>query len=292
MNKCLAYLLAVLFYGAFHNTNAEIILPAYPPQQWRLTVHFSISDDLDRGFLHKKPSENEFLSFEPLYLGLSDGAISGPTTHPVLTGKLSEAGMGGLETTDIGYVPQLDQAAIYAITGEVLRSFHFVDTFSRTNFDASGIDISIDLEINGRSLAVNYNKLQAKDGLPPNVDKLLGLLRRSLPASYSNFFNYLKVPQLPALTGQESTQYRQCELHHEWMVVGDVSIAYGLLIHDKAYSKAHQKYFPNAHLYSAGGCVVTPRSPQQEKTLYCPSCRKAEAEWQAKYGKKPKQRAK
>ncbi len=292
MNKCLVYLLAILLYGTFQNANAEISLPTYPPQQWRLTVRFTLSRDLVAGFLHKKPSENDYSSSEMLSLWLSDGAISGSTTHPLLTGKRSEEFLGGMDMAAIGYVPQLDLPAIYATTGEALRAFHFVDTFSHTNWNDSGIDIAIDLEINGRSLAITYNKLQAKDGLPPQVGALLGLMRRSLPACYSNFFNYLKVPQLPALTGQESTQYRQCELHHEWMVAGDVSIAYGLLIHDKAYSKAHQKLFPNAHLYSAGGCVVMAGSPKQEKALYCPSCRKAEAEWQAKHTKKPKQGSK
>ncbi len=72
------------------------------------------------------------------------------------------------------------------------------------------------------------------------------------------------------------------------MRVGDVSIAYGLLCPEKAYSEARKKLFPNAHLYLAGGCVVTPGSPKTEKVLYCPSCRKAEAEWQEKHGKKSK----
>jgi len=289
MNMRIIYILAIFLHPAFLSANAEMNVPAYPPQQWRLSVNFDLSRDVLVGFLDKKPGKNDFFSPEMLDLWLTDdGAIRGSSTHPVLTRKLPKGGFGGLGSEVIGYAPKVDQGAIYSSACAVLQSFRFVDSFSRTNFDDSGIDISIELQVNGRCMSVKYDKVQAKEGLPPAVASLLALLRRNLPACYSGFFDYLHVSRLHALTGEEANQYRQCQLHHEWMRVGDVSIAYGLLCPQKAYADARRKLFPNAHSYSAGGDVVTPESPKIEKVLYCPSCRQAEAKWQEKYDKKSK----
>jgi hypothetical protein len=168
-----------------------------------------------------------------------------------------------------------------------LRAFQFTNAFPHTNFDAPGIDLSIDLQVNGRSLSIQYDKLQAPEDLPPGVGSLLALLRRNLPASYSRFFDYLRVPTLPPLTGEDATRYRQCALHHEWMKVDEVRVAYGLSCPTKAYSEAHKKLFPNACLYSNGGCVVTPNGSKTTKVRYCDSCRQAAAEWQKKHGQTP-----
>ena len=286
----IVYMLAIFIQGAFLSAKAEMNVPAYPPQQWRLSVNFNFSRDVLVGFMDKKPNKDDFFGPELLNLWLTDdGAIRGSSTHPVLTRRLPKGGFGGLGSEVIGYVPQVDQGAIYSNACAVLQSFRFVNSFSHTNFDDSGIDISIDLEINGRCMTVKYDKVKAKDGLPPSVTSLLASLRRSLPSSYNGFLDYLHVSRLPALIGESAHRYQQCQLHHEWMRVGDVSIAYGLICFEKEYTDAHKQLFPNAHSYSAGGCVVMSESPKTEKVLYCPSCRKAEAEWQEKHGKKSKQ---
>lgn len=232
----------------------------------------------------------EIFGSEMLNLWLTDdSAIQGSTTHPVLTHKLPTFGFGELYSEVVGYIPQADQGSIYSNACAVLQSFHFVGSFSHTNFDDSGIDISVDVEVNGQGMLVQYNKIQAKDGLPPDVASLLALLRRNLPASYSGLFDYLHVVRLPALSADQANRYRQCQLHHEWMKVGDVPIVYGLLRSQKAYWKAQKKFFPNADLYWPGGCSITDESPKSKKVLYCEACRKAEAEWQKKHSKKTKQ---
>jgi hypothetical protein len=71
------------------------------------------------------------------------------------------------------------------------------------------------------------------------------------------------------------------------MKVGEIPIAYGFFMPNKAYSEAQKSLFLNANLYSASGCVVEPDSPKHEKTLYCETCREAESEWIKKNGKKP-----
>jgi hypothetical protein len=175
------------------------------------------------------------------------------------------------------------QAALFTANA-ALNSHAFI----HTNSEASGIDISFHLEINGRSMWVKYDKLQAKDDLPAGVNSLFALLRRSLPASYGGLFDYLRVSRLPPLPGDVAGHYRQCQVHHEWMKVADVYIAYGFHAPEEAHLDARKKLFPHANMYSAlGGCLVTPGSPTTEKTLYCESCRKAEAEWQKKNGKTP-----
>jgi hypothetical protein len=285
----LLYIFAILLSAACVCAKAELNIPPYPPQQWRLSVNFRFSTDVLVKFLDKKPSKDQLFGPDMLDLWLTDdGEIRGSSTHPVLTHKLSE-GFIVRDSSAIAYVPQADQRTIYSNVCAVLHSFHFVNSFSRTNFDDSGIDITVDVEVNGQGMSVKYDKVQAKDGLPREVASLLAVLRRSLPSTYSGLFDYLHVSKLPALSDEVANKYRQCQLHREWMTIGDVSIAYGFPIIDKAYSKAEKKLFPHANLYSAGGCVVSPDSPKTEKVLYCSSCRKAEAEWQEKHSKKPKQ---
>ena len=287
-NHFVCILVIIIIQAALFKGNAEVNVPPYPPQQWRISVTFNFSSDVLLTFLDTKPKDGDFLCPEMLSLWLSeDFEIRGSNSHPVLTRKLPEHGFGGPTFEALGYVRMVDQSTIYSNACRVLQSFRYTDTFIHTNNDASGIDISIDVEINGRSMSAKYDKLHAKDNLPADVAALLALLRRSLPPSYESLFDYLRVAKLPSLTGDLASQYRRCQLHNEWMKIGDVSIVYGLLCTDETYSKAREQHFPNAHTYSSGGCVVTPNSPKGEKSLYCESCRKAESEWRKKHEKKP-----
>ena len=288
MNRRSICILVILIQAAVLKGKAEVNAPPYPPQQWGLRVTFTFSRDVLLTFVDAKPNAGESLIPGMLFLWLSDDCeIRGHSSHPVLRRKLSEDGSERLGFEAIGYVPQVDQRAVYSNACRVLDSFRYANSFAHTNYDASGIDISIDLEINGRSMSVKYDKLQAKDAPPDDIASLLALLRRNLSSAYGGLFDRLHVTKLPPLTGDSADHYRRCQLHNEWMKVGDASIVYGLPSVDQAYSHAENQCFPNANIHSFSGCMSEPDGPKGEKCLYCESCRKAESDWRKKSEKKP-----
>ena len=280
MKKTAMILVSVLAGTVMAATGVEINAPPYPPQKWQLTITFSFSRDIFLQFLDDKPKNPECVMPESLNLWmLGDAAIRGSSFHPVVTHRTGKNGFGSFGSEALSFVPQSDQAGIYSNACRVLRAFSYAESFAFTNYDASGIDLTVDLQVNGRSLSVKYDKLQRNQILPGGVADLLALMRRNLPPSYDRLFDSLLVPRLPPLEGKEASQYLKCELHNEWMKIGDIPIVYGLLMRDEASQKAEKQIFPNANTSTAGGCVSSPDSPKEEKTLYCETCRHSQKAW-------------
>jgi hypothetical protein len=261
--------------------NAEVIFPPYPPQQWNLTVTFDFSEDVLRKFLDEKPDKDEFFNFGLFMISVSDDfSIEGPSAHPVLTHKISKGRYGAHDLSTLGFVPLSDHSAIYSNSCKALKAFRFADAPTNTDYDAPGIKITAKLEINGTSFSAEYPRLQKQVHLPEDLVPLLSLLRRNLPASYDRLLDYMRVPKLPPLSGDSANQIRKCQLHNEWMKVGDVPKIYGLISAPKSYPQVQKTLFPNAESCSFGGCCSSPDSPKSEKVLYCESCRKAANEWE------------
>jgi len=277
------FLLGATLLCAFCGTgHAQMAFPSYPPQHWQCSISFDFSQDVFLKFLHSKPSKDEFVPSESLFLWLYDGCrIDGPSSHPALTGTWSKNRISIFGSQTLGFLSQADQALAYSNACAVMKSFSFANSFKHTNYDDSGVDISISMEINGRSMSVSFKKLQQNEDLPAGVGPLLAIMRRNLPSSYSRLFDDLRVPVLPPLPANVAARIRLCELHHEWMKLGTVKIAYGLIEGNEAFSQAQKRLFPNSHSFTLGGCVVSPESPKENTVLYCESCRKAEADWNA-----------
>jgi hypothetical protein len=287
MIKRFITIICIGFQVALVTAKAELTLPPYPPQDWYLSIRFTFSQNIFLSFLNKKPGKDQYISNNSLSISIFHGCnIKGSTLHPVLTGKVTKGydnTLTGFEC--IGFIPKADQSATYSAAFNAIKSFNFTQESLNTDYDSPGIDISIDMQINGRSISVQYNKLKKSDDLPAGLSDLLALLRRNLPANHDRLLDYLKVPKLPPLSGDAAVQYKKCEVHNEWMKVDEIPIAYGLPSYDKKYTEARDKLFPNANTYSCGVCCVSPDSPEKEKALYCESCRKAKIEWEKKHKK-------
>jgi hypothetical protein len=201
----------------------------------------------------------------------------------VLTGKLPGSNAANHEMVlgagAIAYLPIADQKLVYENALETIRDFTFTDDFRHRAFDASGIDVELRLEINGRASSARFEKIQPADGLPKSVIQALAALRRNLPAEYTRLFDFLRVPKWDKLPENAAGRHAKCTVHDQWMAVDEVPIIYGLPSSRENYWKAAQALFPNAYNYLGGGCVTTPASPRSAKTLYCPQCRSAEKAW-------------
>ena len=284
----LATIVCIVIQAALISAKAELTLPAYPPQEWRLSITFNFSRDVLLSFLDTKPGKHQLFNPDTLFLWFSgDCEIRGSTSHPVLARKLQKDGFGAMRFEAIGFVPEIDQSVIYSNAFAAIESFAFTQSFAHTNYNASGVDISINMEVNGRSISIKYDRWQESDALPSGVADLFTFIRRHLPSNYNGLFDYLRVPKLTPLTGDAANHYRRCEVHDEWMKVGDSTIIYGMPCYDKAWSEARRRLFPRASTYSSGGGVVSQGRPKNAKTIYCESCRKAGAEWRKKNKKKP-----
>jgi hypothetical protein len=258
--------------------------PAFPPKQWQVWLQMNLSKDLLHQFLEDKPAKDEFYYFEGMDFWLdAEGGLKAPRKHPVLTGKIPSNNFADRESVIGGgaicHIPKRDQKEIYEKALETVRSFRFVDDFKPETYDASGIDLMLRVEINGRSFSVDYRKLQVADGLPKPVLEILACMRRGLPKDYDRFFNFLRVPKLAALPPEEAEKFAQCLVHKEWMKSEEVTISYGFPAPREKYWKAAGIQFPNARYYIHAGCVITPGSPKSGQVLYCNSCRAAEKAW-------------
>jgi hypothetical protein len=258
--------------------------PEFPPKEWSLWIRINLSKDLLHQFLEKKPDKNEFFHVEDVDFWLdSKGGLRAPRSHPVLTGKLPGNNRADRETIigggSIAHVPLKDQQSIYGFSLESVRSFHFLEEFKQPDYDASGVDLDLRLEINGRSFSIAYRKIQVQDGLPKPIMDILATLRRSLPSEYDRFFNLLSVSKLAALRPDEADKFAQCPVHSEWMKAAEVPISYGFPAPREKYWNAAPVLFPNARNYIHAGCVVTTGSPKSGQALYCASCRTAEKVW-------------
>lgn len=270
------------------SASAAAHVPAYPPQEWSLSISIGLSRDIFNQFLNEKPGRDVFIIPEDvLFAVYDDNALHGSSTHPVFIGKLTQRGLGEFGVETLAFIPQADLSSIYSNAFRVLQSFDFSDKVAFTNFNDPGIDMHIDMRINGRSWSVKYEKLQAKDALPENVAALLALLRRNLPPYSDRLFDFMRVEKLSPLSGEIARQYRKCVLHGEWLKVGEARILYGLLMGGEESRKAREIHFPNACTYIGGGCVSTATSPEKDMVLFCESCRKVQKEWIEKNKKQP-----
>lgn len=270
----------------FRTASAEIALqaPSFPPKAWTLWITINLSKDLLEPFLETKPGRSEFIYAQAIDFWVdAQGALRAPRHHAVLTGRLPSNNLAEHERVlgagSVAYLPIADQKLLYENAFETIRSFRFTDDLEHATFDASGIDVELRLEVNGRAFSVRFEKIQRDEGLPKPILQALGSLRRNLPAEYTRFFEFLLVPKLDKLSQDQAARYAKCKVHNTWMNVDEVPISYGFPASRENYWKAAQELFPNVHNYLGGGCVVTPGSPKSGKTLYCESCRSAEKTW-------------
>lgn len=259
----------------------QLAVPAFPPSDWYVSLQVNPSKDLVFKIIDRKPPE-EWVFFTGLNFSLdAKGALQAPRKHPVITGtvpngseRISEF---GLRDEPVTYVPLKDQKAVYDLAVEGVRSFAFTNA-PKPRPDASGVDLDVRLEVNGRTLEVRYQKL-SPDGCPEPVLSLLAILRRHLPADYNRLFDFLKVPKLEALSAEEAQKFAQCSLHKETMKTNEVRVYYGLPDVSNPYWKVRGVEFPNANSSVHAGCVSTPESPDVRQVLFCEKCRKAEEAW-------------
>lgn len=76
----------------------------------------------------------------------------------------------------------------------------------------------------------------------------------------------------------------KCKLHGVKLQTGSVPIHFGIasgMSHD--HYVASQKYFPYAHSYASGGCVIYQGMAGRQAVKFCPKCRTAEKRWLAAY---------
>jgi hypothetical protein len=262
--------------------------PLFPPQEWAVRIDITLSDDLVLPFLKEKPSEDDFFSVDWLPFWLqSKGALHASIHHPVITGDLADDIFDDyISRGPVVFVPLEDQKLIYAHSFKAAESFDFANNFVHSDPDASGVDVKLELEVNGRSIALAYQKIQPDEKLPPHILMVLASIRRNLPSEYDRLFDFLKVPKLLPLPSDQVQKYAKCRLHDEWMKVGDVPFIYGLLARIEDYDEAEAKLFPNANRFTWGGCVVHQDSPKKVKRLFCSSCRAAEKKWVEEYKSK------
>jgi TonB family protein len=96
----------------------------------------------------------------------------------------------------------------------------------------------------------------------------------------------------------DNAEAMHCKVHRTKLLRDKVGISYGLIGFQKGYWKAEQKLFPEANSTVYGGCLVEAitcenkeiqLSPQYAEVLYCPVCRKAQAEWSRQHSHNPVQ---
>ena len=262
---------------------AQLGAPAFPPADWSVWITINVSTDIAETFLEKRPAKNEFFHVDLISLWLhKDGRLNGPRKHPLLTGKLPSRNFADHEILGAGaiaYLPIVDQKTVYEKAIETVNSFKFTNSFSGKPQEASGVDIGLHLQINGRDISVQYRTIQPEDGLSEPILAALAVFRRNLPREYGKLFDFLKVPKLASLPESEAKQYAKCMVHNEWMRIDDVPISYGFPAPRESYWKAAREFFPHTARSLAGGCVVSPGSPKSAKVLYCETCRTLEKKW-------------
>lgn len=282
MNAKLLSLLAVcsLAWNVVGQTRVEA--PDSPPKAWSVLITINVSKDLAQTFLDTKPNKNAFLRIREIDLWVrSDGGVTGPRKHPLLTGKLPSRNLAGLELPlgAIGYLPIVDQGSFYQKIAETVNSHNAVDESARQGYDAPEVEIGIRLGTNELDTSVPYYQFQTQDGLPKPLLEALALLRRNLPVEYAKLFDFLKVPRLPSLPANEANKYAKCVVHDEWLRVEEVPIRYGLPMPREKYWAAARELFPNARHSIMGGCMGSLAGPTSAKALYCETCRSAEKKW-------------
>jgi hypothetical protein len=115
-----------------------------------------------------------------------------------------------------------------------------------------------------------YAELRRQD--PPRVSILP--YRLELPVGFAPFPDTVSyVPEDFA-----GRKYR-CEVHNTPLRRDKVQIRYGLIGFRDGYLDALKNLFPHSETVAYGGCVIDDDSPKYAEILYCPRCRKAEAQW-------------
>jgi hypothetical protein len=283
------FLLVSLIYvaGCRHKTLAK---PEFPPQTWQFKIDITLSDDLVLPFLKEKPSEDEFIPVDSLSFWLNsdtlldpDASLLASRSNPVITGVWDEDAFEDfLDAGPIAFVPVHDQKLIYEYAFQAVEAFEFAHSFAHTDFEASGIDVSLELEVNGRTITLAYQKIQADEKLPENILMVLASIGRNLPSEYDRLFEFLKVPKLPPLPPEQAQKYAKCKLHDEWMKLDEVPVIYGY----GGYSTEYEKLFPGANTFIWAGCMGPADANVTSKTLFCSSCRAAEKKWVKEYKSK------
>lgn len=261
--------------------------PEFPPQTWQLKIDIDLSDDLVLPFLKEKPPEDEFIPVDSLSFWLNsdtlldpDASLLASRSNPVITGVWDEDAFDDfLDPGPIAFVPVHDQKLIYEYAFQAVEAFEFAHSFAHTDFEASGIDVSLELEVNGRTITLAYQKIQADEKLPENILMVLASIRRNLPSEYDRLFDFLKVPRLPPLPPEQAQKYAKCKLHDEWMKLDEVPVIYGY----GGYSAEYEKLFPGANTFIWAGCMGPVDANVTAKTLFCTSCRAAEKKWMEEY---------
>jgi len=252
--------------------------PHFPPQEWQVWLDIDFSEDIVFQILNKKPSPNEFYVFDNIdFIVDSDCSLYATRKHPVLTGKLKRYFSDGLLSSPISFIPVADQKTIYQHCFEAIEAFDFKDKFEYSGYNVSGIDISLKLEVNGRSIDLKYQKIQQEDSLPQPILRILSLIRRNLPSKFNQLFDFLRVPKLPPLPPEIRNKYSKCKIHHEFMKVDTAKILYGDFLFDEEFCEAQTNLFPNANTQMFSG--FEDEEIKKGKVLFCESCRAAEKKW-------------
>lgn len=74
---------------------------------------------------------------------------------------------------------------------------------------------------------------------------------------------------------------RHCEVHGDELQSDHLRTSYGLYLWPAGYLEARRTQFPHACTVLTGGCFVDPDDTEPHRVKYCPSCRRAEAAWEA-----------
>ena len=242
---------------------------------WSLRATVELSpEDLSAVFKERffAPQSFSFLVFR-------DGKISADTAkyNPHLSKHF------GLHPIT-SFVTMSDQHALFTNACNLVKSYQGVtSSVDLPSIDEDGEPIlSFTVTIDGDARYFRYKPSDRENGSACHVHHLMALLRRNLPSSFDILFNHIHIEKLPTLPDGKADQYGRCDVHNEWLKLGTVPVTYGLEISNDNYVKAQAKSFPRANTTLSGGCVVHPGRRTKSMTLYCESCRWAEAKWSKK----------
>lgn len=253
----------------------------YPQDGWTVSIIFSfISNDILAEYTGKEVSES--WNYPQIIYIRDDGSISLDMAHPFISKQsFFQPSVDGFST--VGFITAVDQSSIcgYAIDAlcsmiDCTSTFTDNDCNDLSVFDKKGYELSIHLAAYGIKIEGDCY-IDKGQPLPNGIKKIFSILRRTLPPSYEDYFNYLNIPVMSPLTEKERKEIKKCLLHNRWMGAGDVPIIYGLLISEEDYAKAEALQFPNDNSMICGGCVKGNKT--HDLVLYCPDCRQAKAQW-------------
>lgn len=281
--------------------------PAYPPDDWGLTVGIRLSEsyvnkmmgiakpgkDANRATWAKYREERDALKCDmfqgdiDINLGRgfvaifteSPGALSGNDSNPLVnTNAPKDEFRMHYEEPQLGFMVVHDQKLVYEAAVRAIEGFRFSLNNHSSSEDSEDIAIRLDVFINGDSVSLSYTHIAPMESVPEHAQEVLALLQRNLPDRYAPLFNLFKIQDIPPLTADQKGEYGRCPVHNENLIPGTVKKTSGGWNH--TYAQLEKKDFPKANLaIDVGWCGTGHGIDCDQLILYCPKCRGKREAW-------------